>query len=288
MSRSIIGLAVMVAAMIFAGQAIAENWTKIRIGVEGQYPPFSSVTADGNLVGFDIEIANALCEQMSVECELVTQHWDGMIPALQARKYDAIIASMSITEERKKKVEFTNSYYKTPAKFVREKGSGIEITQEDLRGKTVGVQRSTIYDNFVSQVYGAEVEVKRYSTRDDAYLDMVAGRVDLLLADSVALDEGFLKTDTGKDFEFVGPSLTDPKHFGEGAGIAVRKEDAQLKEMLNAAIEAIVDSGEFDRIAGEFFNFSIHPYETNTPETCTKLACAQGYQCCDGVCKEKC
>jgi len=238
--------------------AEAKDWTKVRIGVEGAYPPFSQVTADGKLVGFDIDIANALCDQMKVECELVTQDWDGIIPALNARKYDAIIASMSITPERKEKVDFTNKYYQTPAKFVRKKGSGIEITQDGLKGKSVGVQRATIHDNFVTEVYGDEVEVKRYGTQDEAYLDMVAGRVDLLLADSIALEDGFLKTDSGKDYEFVGPDFTDPQYFGEGAGIAIRKGEDELREMLNAAIDAIRANGVYKSIQDKYFDFNVY------------------------------
>jgi len=251
--------AVFVAALALgAVQADAKEWKKVRIGVEGAYPPFSEVTADGKLVGFDIDIANALCEEMKVECELVTQDWDGIIPALNARKYDAIVASMSITEERKEKVDFTNKYYNTPAKFVRKKGSGIEITKEGMKGKIVGVQRATIHDNFVTEVYGDTVEVKRYGTQDEAYLDMVAGRVDLLLADSVAMDGGFIQTDAGKDFEFVGPDFSDPKYFGEGAGIALRKGEDDLREMFNKAIEAIRANGTYDTIQKKYFDYDVY------------------------------
>ncbi len=251
--------AVFVAALALgAVQADAKEWKKVRIGVEGAYPPFSEVTADGKLVGFDIDIANALCAEMKVECELVTQDWDGIIPALQARKYDAIVASMSITEERKQKVDFTAKYYNTPAKFVRKKGSGIEITEEGLKGKAVGVQRATIHDNFVTEVYGDSAEVKRYGTQDEAYLDMVAGRVDLLLADSVALQGGFLETDAGKDYEFVGPDFSDPKYFGDGAGIALRKGEEDLLKMFNAAIEAIRANGTYKAIQDKYFDFDVY------------------------------
>jgi len=241
-----------------ATQADAKEWKKVRIGVEGAYPPFSEVTPDGKLVGFDIDIANALCAEMKVECELVTQDWDGIIPALLARKYDAIVASMSITPERKEKVDFTSKYYNTPAKFVRKKGSGIEITEEGLKGKTVGVQRATIHDNFVTEVYGDEVEVKRYGTQDEAYLDMVAGRVDLLLADSVAMQGGFLDTEDGKNYEFVGPDFSDPKYFGDGAGIALRKDDDDLREKLNQAIDAIRANGTYKKIQDKYFDFDVY------------------------------
>ncbi len=251
--------AVFVAALALgAAQADAKEWKKVRIGVEGAYPPFSEVTADGKLVGFDIDIANALCEEMKVECELVTQDWDGIIPALQARKYDAIVASMSITEERKQKVDFTNKYYNTPAKFVRKKGSGIEITKEGMKGKSVGVQRATIHDNFITEVYGDSVEIKRYGTQDEAYLDMVAGRIDLLLADSVALDGGFLQTEDGKNYEFVGPDFSDPKYFGDGAGIALRKGEDDLREMFNEAIDAIRANGKYKAIQDKYFDFNVY------------------------------
>ena len=240
-----------------AGTVQAKEWKTVRIGVEGAYPPFSYVDPDGRLAGFDIEIAQALCDQMKVKCTMVQQDWDGIIPALLARKYDAIIASMSITEERKKKVAFTGKYYNTPAKFARKKGSGIEISKAGLKGKTVAVQRATTHDNFITGEFGDSVNIKRYATQDEAYLDAVAGRVDLLLADSVAMDDGFLKTDKGADWEFVGPDYSDPKYFGDGAGIAIRKQDKDLVDMFNKAIKAIRANGTYDRIAKKYFDFDI-------------------------------
>ena len=153
------------AALIAAATAISSTAAtaadKLRIGIEAAYPPFSAVAPDGSFVGFDIDIANALCTEMGAECTLVEQDWDGIIPALLARKFDAIIASMSITEERKKKVAFTDKYYLTPAKFARRKGSGITVDAKGLAGKTVGVQRATVHDNFITQVFGERVRIKR-------------------------------------------------------------------------------------------------------------------------------
>lgn len=244
--------------VLAAGTVQAKDWKTVRIGVEGAYPPFSYVDPDGRLAGFDIEIAQALCDQMGVKCTMVQQDWDGIIPALLARKYDAIVASMSITEERKKKVAFTNKYYNTPAKFARKKGSGIEISKAGLKGKTVGVQRATTHDNFITGEFGNDVNIKRYATQDEAYLDAVAGRLDLLLADSVAMDDGFLKTDKGANWEFVGPDYSDPKYFGDGAGIAIRKQDKDLVAMFNKAIKAIRANGTYDRIAKKYFDFDIY------------------------------
>ena len=253
-----LALGVAAGLLVLAGGAQAKDWTKVRIGVEGAYPPFSSIAPDGSLVGFDIDIAMALCAEMKAECTLVAQDWDGIIPALLAKKYDAIVASMSITEERKQKVDFTNKYYQTPARFVAKTGTIADISKEALAGKKVGVQRATIHDSFLTDNFGDAVEVVRYGTQDEANLDLVAGRVDLLLADSVALNEGLLKTDQGKDFAFVGPAYTDPKWFGPGAGIAIRKSDNDLRDQLNAAIDAIRANGTWDKIAAKYFDFDVY------------------------------
>jgi len=247
-----------VAMMMLGTNVFANEWNKIRIGVEGAYPPFSSVEKDGTLKGFDIDIAMALCEEIGAECVLIPQDWDGIIPALMARKYDAIIASMSITEERKKKVAFSDKYYNTPAKFARKKGSGIAISKAGLKGKTVGVQRATIHDNFITGEFGDTVEIKRYGTQDEAYLDAISGRVDLLLADSIAMDAGFLKTDQGKGWEFVGPGYSDPKYFGVGAGIAVRKSDGELAKLFSLAIKVIRSNGVYHMINGKYFAFDVY------------------------------
>jgi arginine/ornithine transport system substrate-binding protein len=252
-------IVVAVIALVFAaGTVQAKEWKTVRIGVEGAYPPFSYTTADGKLEGFDIDIAIALCNAMGVEYKLVPQDWDGIIPALLARKYDAIIASMSITEERKKKVAFTNKYYNTPAKFVSKKGSVKEFTKATLKGKTVGVQRATTHDSYLTDNYGEDVKIKRYATQDDAYLDMAAGRIDFLLADSVALSDGFLKKPEGKDFEFVGPDMTDVRWFGEGVGVACRKKDKDLVEMFNKAIDQIRADGTYQKIQDKYFDFNVY------------------------------
>ncbi len=256
--KKAISILTLLTALTFGPIVSASDWDKVRIGVEGAYPPFSFVTASGELQGFDIEIARALCDEIGAECTLVQQDWDGIIPALLARKYDAIIASMSITEERKKKVAFTNKYYSTPAKFAQAKGAGIEISAEGLKGKTVGVQRATIHDNFVTSTFGDAVDIRRYGSQDEAYLDAVAGRLDLLLADSVAMADGFLNTPDGEGWEFVGPGYTDPEFFGDGAGIAVRKKDQDLVDKLNAAIDAIRANGKYQEINDKYFEFDVY------------------------------
>jgi arginine/ornithine transport system substrate-binding protein len=241
-----------------AGTVSAKEWKKVRIGVEGAYPPFSFVKPNGELDGFDIEIAKALGEAMGAEVTLVAQDWDGIIPALLAKKYDAIIASMSITEERKQKVDFSKKYYQTPAKFVCKKGAIAEFSKEAIKGKSVGVQRATIHDKYLTDNYGNDVNIKRYGTQDEAYLDIVAGRVDMLLADSVALSDGFLKKPEGKDYQFIGPDLNDPKWFGEGAGVAVRKEDTDLRDQFSKAIDTIRANGTYKKIQDKYFDFDVY------------------------------
>ncbi len=244
--------------LMVGGTVQAKDWNKIRFGVEGAYPPFSFVTPEGQLAGFDIDIAKALGAAMGAEVELIAQDWDGIIPALLAKKYDAIIASMSITEERKKKVAFTNKYYQTPAKFVCKKGAIKEFSKEAIKGKSVGVQRATIHDRYLTDNYGKDVTVKRYGTQDEAYLDIKSGRLDLLLADSVALSDGFLKKPEGADFQFIGPDFTDEGWFGVGAGIALRKADTDLVEKLNAAIEKIRGDGTYKKVQDKYFDFNVY------------------------------
>lgn len=257
LKRRSLALLITLAAAAGTATAQAPDWKKVRIGVEGAYPPFSEVGPDGKLKGFDIDIALALCAQIKAECTLVQQEWDGMIPALQSRKFDAIIASMAITDERKKVVNFTDKYMNTPAKLVAKADVKFEPTPAGLKGKRIGVQRSTIHDRFVTETF-KDSEIVRYAKQDEAYLDLAAGRVDVLMADSVAVDGGFLKKPQGKGFAFFGPSFNDPKYFGYGAGIAVRKADTELQAKFNAAIPAIRANGSYKKIQDKYFDFDVY------------------------------
>lgn len=238
----------------FATPALAQD---LRICVEGAYPPFSELNAQGELTGFDIDITNALCDEMGRECEMVQTEWDGIIPALTEGKCDAIIASMSITPERQKRVDFTEKYYNTPAKFIGPEGAGLEDTKESLEGKSVGVQRGTIHQDFMEGEF-PEVDLKLYGTQDEAYLDLQAGRIDAIMVDSVAAEYGFLRTEQGEGFAFFGQDYSIPEYHGEGAGIAVRKGEDELRGELNAAIEALRDSGKYDEIAEKYFDFDVY------------------------------
>lgn len=234
----------------FAGSVAAAD---LDICVEGAYPPFSYTTESGAIEGFDIDIANALCAQMGKTCEMQKTDWDGIIPALLERKCDAIIASMSITEERKKVIAFTNKYYHTPGQFVGKEG----MTLDDVAGKVVGVQRGTIHQAFMEGEF-PDVELKLYGSQDEAFLDLAAGRIDATMVDSVAALDGFLKTDAGAGFAFFGPTYSIVKYHGEGAGIGVRQGEDELREAFNAAIEAIRASGEYATINAKYFDFDVY------------------------------
>ncbi|MEO0671377.1 MAG: ABC transporter substrate-binding protein [Pseudomonadota bacterium] len=257
MIRQILKLSAVLALTAgMAAGAQAKEWKEVRIGTEGAYAPFNFFDSNKELQGFDVEIAKALCEKMSVKCTFVAQDWDGIIPALLANKYDAIIASMSITEERKKKVDFTDKYYQTPAKFITKKGAGLEVTPDGLKGKAIGAQSSTTHATYLEDNYKGS-NIKLYATQDEANADLVAGRVDAVLADSVVLLD-WLKGKDGSCCEQTGEAIVDPKWFGEGAGIAVRKGDDELREMFNKAIAEIRKDGTYEKINAKYFPFSIY------------------------------
>lgn len=240
------------ALCLAAAPALALN-----VCVEGAYPPFSQTSPDGSIVGFDVDIANALCTEMGETCEMVKVDWDGIIPALLEQKCDAIVASMSITPERKEVIDFSKKYYQTPAMFVAAKDAGLTDTPEGLAGKVVGVQRGSIHHDFMTKIF-PDVQLSLYGSQDEAYLDLASGRLDAVMADSVAVDQGFLQTPEGEGFAFFGQAYAIPEIHGEGMGIGVRKEDADLRDRLTAAIQAIRTSGEYDAIAKKYFDFDIY------------------------------
>jgi arginine/ornithine transport system substrate-binding protein len=246
------------AATTVTGAVQAKEWTTVRFGIEGAYPPFSWTEADGSLKGFDVDMANALCKQMAVTCKIVPQDWDGIIPSLLARKYDAIIAAMSITEERKAKVDFSDKYALIPNKFIAKKGANLDFSKEGFKNVKIGVQRATTHDKYLTDNYGDAVEIVRYGSFDEAYLDLANGRIAAVLGDASALEEGVLNKDGGDAYEFVGPSLTDPKWFGDGFGIATRKQDKDLTAKLNGAIKELRANGEYNKIQAKYFKYDVY------------------------------
>ena len=242
-------------ALVLALPAAAQD--KIKIGTEAAYKPFAWVLPSGELTGFDIDVAKALCTQMGAECEIVNQSFDGLIPALNAKKVDAIIASMTITPDRLNAIDFAGPYYNVPASFIAPKEAGLEVSEAGLDGKFVGVQRGSTMANYIKAKFpGARIQL--YDTSDAANLDLASGRVDVVFADSVVLNE-FLATPDGANFAVVGEPVVDPEILGTGAGIGVRKGDTALKEKFDAALAAIIASGEYKTINEKYVPVDIAP-----------------------------
>ncbi|MEW6342034.1 MAG: ABC transporter substrate-binding protein [Pseudomonadota bacterium] len=238
----------------------AKTWTDIRMGVEGAYPPFNEMGTDGKPKGFDVDIGNALCAQLHAHCTWVVQDWDGMIPALMSRKFDTIMSSMTITNERREKIAFTDKYYAASARLVAKAGAPYDASKPaSLAGKRVGVQRSTPHETFANAVLApAGATVVSYPTQDEVFADLRSGRIDTALQDTPLAASGFLNMPQGAGFAFAGAAVADPKYFGDGIGIGVRKEDADLVEQLDKALAQVRASGEYARIAKKYFNFDIY------------------------------
>lgn len=252
MRRLRILLTGLAAALALGGSAFAQV-THVRMGTEGAFPPFNSIDENGKLVGFDIDIGNALCDAMHVRCDWVTSDWDGIIPALLDGKFDAIVASMSVTAERRKEIAFTNKYYTVPVRFIRRKGSGADPKVQDI---VVGVESSSVAEKLVRGKF-PNAEIKSYADQEQADLDLTAGRVDLVAGDAFVLLD-FVDSEAGRDVEFVGPSYTDAKYLGAGVGIGVRKEDTTLLKMLNEAITQIRKDGTYKKINAKYFDFDVY------------------------------
>lgn len=245
-------------ASVMAGAAFSVSAQDLRVAVDPTYEPFVYKNAQGELVGFNVDFANAVCEQIKRKCVFVEQVWDAMIPGLQSRRYDVIISDMSITEERKRVIDFSNRYYKTPSTIVV-KNSQEYTGNDSLKGLTLGVLKGSTQERFAEgELAPKGVKVVAYEAQDQVYLDINAGRLDGTVADKVEVTGGFLSKPDGKDYKAVGPDLLDSKYFGEGMGIALRKGQDELKGQLNDAIKTLRDNGQYATIAKKYFDFD--PY----------------------------
>ena len=264
---TVIAATVAIAATSFTTSVMAKDVLKVAVSSEA-YPPFSSQNAKNEWEGFEIDLLAAVCKEMKTECKIVGTSWDGIIPSLNAKKVDAIFNSMSITEDRKKVIDFSDKYYNTPAEIMGGKDSpklttipnpdgkgGMIVNPAELKGKTIGVQTATIHADYAKK-YFTESTVKVYDTADNHNADLVAGRVDYVLSDSIEANE-FLKSPAAKDLGVAVVVPADPV-FGAGVGVGIRKADHKLKERFNAAIKAVRASGEYDAIAKKYFAFDIY------------------------------
>jgi len=276
-------LSIFASIFLFSSTLSADT---IRIATEGAYPPWNSTSEDGKLVGFEVDLANWLCIYMKRDCQIVAQDWDGMIPSLRLRKYDAIMAGMSITDERKKLITFSQGYADEKASLAVMKGSDLEemstskvldlnkkggSTSKDLKtltaalsGKTVCVQTGTIHQNFLESGDVGSINLKTYKTQDDVNLDLASGRCDVALA-AISSFTDYAKA-SGKDVVLVGPEYRGG-HFGNGVGVGLRQEaqfgsdssfgkrDAQLLIDFNKAIDQARKTGKIKELAIQWFGY---------------------------------
>jgi len=228
--------------------AATDTPLNIKIATESSYKPFSYTDADGKLIGYEIELVDALCAQMKAECEVISQDWDGLIPGLNAQKFDAAIAGMSITPERKEVVEFSDPYFHSGIILIGKKGDDISV--EALKGQPVASQRSTVASQYLQDEH-ADADVKLYDTQDNAYLDLTSGRVRAMMSDKVTGID-WLKTEAGKDYEVKGQEISTND---DAMGIAFRKGDP-LVAKFNEALAELKANGTYDQITGSYFGTS--------------------------------
>ena len=249
LTTSLLGLA------IAAASAQARDYDEIRIGVDVPYEPMEYRTPDGELTGFDIDLGNALCAEIGIDCEWVVQGWDGIIPGLLSRKYDAIMSSMTINEQRREQVLFSEPYFQPPSAWFAPEGSELtDATEASLDGLTIGVQRGTLQDNYVTDMFGDVADVNRYSTADDMVLDMEAQRLDIVFLDYPVGQSTLLQSDN-RAYKVVGEMVTEPKeYFGDGFGIAFRQRDEALAEQFNEALATLQEDGTYDEIYSRYFD----------------------------------
>jgi len=242
--------------LLTAGMAAAQD---VRVGIAAEpYPPFASPDAAGNWVGWEVEIIGAVCAAAELNCIVTPVAWDGIIPSLTSGQIDAIMASMSITEERMQTIDFSDRYYNTPTVVIGARGIEMDATPEGLAGKVIGVQVSTVHQAYVDAYFAATAaEVRLYQTQDEANQDLIAGRIDATQADSIAL-EAFLATPEGLACcEMKGTVADDPVILGSGVGVGLRQGDP-LKDAFNAGIAAILADGTYDEITLRHFASSIY------------------------------
>jgi arginine/ornithine transport system substrate-binding protein len=236
-----------------AAPAAAAAPAELKVAIDPTYEPFTFKTADGKPTGFDVDMANAICEQIKRQCVFVEQVWDSMIPGLTAQKYDVIISSMSITDDRMKEVDFSDKYYNTPSRIVLKKS--VKYTDPaSIKGKKIGVLKGSTQEAYaLGELKPAGVVVNSYEAQDQVYLDLKAGRIDGTVADYLEVSGGFLSKPEGADFALMGPDLREPKYYGYGIGVAMRKGQDALKTDINTAIKTIRSNGNYKAMNDKYF-----------------------------------
>lgn len=244
---------VLLLLVIFCGSGVAAAQEMFRVGVDPTTPPFAYLDENNDMTGFDVEIARAVCDTMWADCKLVATPFDQLLEGVRDGSLDFAVSSVSITDERLKLVDFSEPYFNSPARFIGPAQGHPGISEEGLSDVVVGVKRGTTFERYLTGNYGESVRVVRYRMTAEALFDLVQGRVDLVLGDSVAMREGFLKSELGIGFRALGPRLDDPKWFGYGIGIPVRKGRHELLRSLNDALAEIRADETYQTIADRYF-----------------------------------
>lgn len=252
-------LAALAGLILFSTQpAMARTGDNVRLAIE-LYPPFAYHQPDGKLDGFEVELGNLLCERAQLNCSWVEQTWDGMIPGLLARKYDAILSSLSITTERSRQVLFSRPYYNTPHVWVVAKDS--KLSPDDVaatKGKSLGVQRGTTRDYYLTKMYGDTNTIRRYASEQEISNDLESGRLDAALVDYTTGVQTFKLTMPDSRYRQAGAGLTKPVEiFGPGIGMAFRPRDKALADKFNAAIDDVYKDGSFQKLMHKYINYDI-------------------------------
>lgn len=254
MSAAVLAASVMIMSL----GVQAKDITEIRWGTDPSNAPFEFKNSDGKLVGFDIDLGEAICADLKAKCIWVENDFDGMIPALKAKKFDAINSSMSATEKRLKEIDFSNRVTRVPGRLVAKASSNLKPTLESLKGKRIGVQQGSTHETYAKEKWAAAgVEVVSYAKNDMVYADLQAGRIDAGFMDSIEASRGFLKKPIGQGFSFAGPAVQDEKIFGKGTGFGLRKEDVDLKNALNKALADLKANGTFKKIMAKHFELDV-------------------------------
>jgi lysine/arginine/ornithine transport system substrate-binding protein len=246
--------AAVIAAVTVSTPGFAKDANVLRLGIDPTYPPMDVKMPDGTVTGFDVDLANEICRRIAMHCQWVEMEFSGMIPALQARKIDAIISSMAITEKRMQQIAFSTKLFQFKSRLIAKTGAPVTVSAEGLRGKRIGVQSGTQFDAQKNWQSGG-VEVVAYQSQEGVFEDLTAGRLDAALLGSVEADNGFLKTPRGKGFGFVGGPLEMGDH---GTGIGLRKDDVALKASIDSAIAGMRADGTYQKIAHKYFDFDVY------------------------------
>jgi len=240
--------------------SLASERTTIRFGTGTSYAPFYYLDRTNRSQGFEIDVARALCEHLNMRCEFIPDDWPSLIPGLLSHKFDALVASLSVTDARKKQIAFTVPYYRTAMAFLALSASPItDVSPQAMKGRKIGAQIGTNAARYLDDRYeGAGVEIRLYPTQDEAYLDLQSGDIDAVLGDKVGFMAWMQKHASKTCCRFVGEDVTDRNYVGDGIAFAVRKEDNTLRSDLNRAIGDILADGTYKRINDKYFPFSVY------------------------------